>query len=74
MISDGSDMWQMVVVIIALVISAGYVGWRVYQSFRSDAEPCCGCEGCPLKGPHCADKCHEKCSENHKNPDCCRKK
>ena len=67
MISNGEDMWQMGVVIMALVISAGYVGWRVYRSFRSDAEPCCGCEGCPLKGPHCSEKCSEHRIEELKN-------
>ena len=69
MLSGGGDMWQMVATSIVIAGAMGYAGWRVYRSFRSDAEPCCGCEGCPLKD----HGCHENCSENHKNPDCCRK-
>ena len=63
------DVWQTWVVSIVVIMAVGYAVWHVYKALRNDAEPCCGCEGCPLK----AHGCHEKCGENHKNPDCRQK-
>jgi hypothetical protein len=57
---------QTTIVIIILILAVGYAVWHVYKSFSHDADPCCGCEGCPLKG--------HNCHENHKKADCCRKK
>ncbi|MBO4891160.1 MAG: FeoB-associated Cys-rich membrane protein [Prevotella sp.] len=56
---------QQTIVVIILVLAVSYAVWHVYKALRHDSEPCCGCEGCPLKG--------HGCQENHKNPDCCRK-
>ena len=52
---------QEVVTYIVLAAAVGYAMWHVVRSFRKDSKPCCGCEGCPLKGPQCQDKCGEKC-------------
>jgi len=56
---------QQTIVVIILILAVGYALWHAYKSFRNDAEPCCGCDGCPLKG--------HGCSENQEKPDCCRK-
>ena len=59
-------MMQQVIVIIILIVAVGYALWHVFKPFRKDAEPCCGCEGCPLKGQNCHEKqekgacCHKK--------------
>ena len=58
---------QQTIVVIILILAVGYALWHAYKSFRNDAEPCCGCDGCPLKGPHCAEKCSEKRIEELKN-------
>ena len=57
---------QLTIVYIVLALAVGYAAWHVYKSFRRDADPCCGCEGCPLKGHNCGEK--------HKKADCCHKK
>jgi hypothetical protein len=59
-------MIQSVIVYLILTLAVGYALWHIYKSFSKDAEPCCSCEGCPLKGQNC----HEK----QKKPECCQKK
>ena len=64
-------MWQTWVVIIVLVMSAGYAVWHVYRTltFKGDS-----CEGCPLK-----DSCKKYRSMNggmndgmNVGHDCCK--
>ena len=57
---------QLTIVYIVVALAIGFAAWHFYKTCRRDADPCCGCEGCPLKGQNC----HEK----HKNADCCYKK
>ena len=57
---------QEIFVYLILVVAVGYALWHIFRAFRKDADPCCGCEGCPLKG--------QNCKENQKKPDCCHKK
>ena len=47
---------QLVVVLVAVILSAAYAGWRVFAAFRHYGDPCYGCEGCELKKLSCAKK------------------
>ena len=35
---------QIVLSIIVVLGAVGYASWRVYQVFRKNGDPCCGCE------------------------------
>jgi hypothetical protein len=35
---------QVVITGMILLGAAGYAGWRVFQTFRSQGDACCGCE------------------------------
>ena len=35
---------QIVITGIVLLGAAGYAGWRLYKTFRSQGDPCYGCE------------------------------
>ena len=57
---------QEVLTIVILAGAVGYALWHIYKSFRRDADPCSGCEGCQLK--------ELKNCPKHKNTNCCHKK
>ena len=40
---------QLTAVIIILLLSVCYAGWRFWQSLSSKTDPCAGCSGCALK-------------------------
>ena len=35
---------QIIITVIILLTALGYASWRIYDAFRSDGDPCKGCE------------------------------
>jgi len=40
---------QYIIIGIAVVLSAAYVAYRVFNAIRHAGDPCYGCAGCALK-------------------------
>ncbi|MBR4730148.1 MAG: FeoB-associated Cys-rich membrane protein [Prevotella sp.] len=65
---------QLTIVYIVVALAIGFAAWHFYKTCRRDADPCCGCEGCPLrqesgdrrqesvdmKGTYCRKECKNK--------------
>jgi hypothetical protein len=56
---------QLAIVIVIILIAIAYATWRTSHSFQEAADPCCGCNDCPLKDrkkqkEYCAKKKHEE--------------
>ena len=55
-------MWQEVLVVVVLVVAAGYAGLRIYRTLTNKTEIC---EGCPL-----AENCKKKKGCENCGTDC----
>ena len=40
---------QTLLTFLIIALAVGYALWRGYRVLQRKNNPCCGCEGCPLK-------------------------
>jgi len=51
---------QLAVVLVVVVLSLAYAGWRLFTALSHAGDPCYGCDGCELKKLACKQKKDEQ--------------